>query len=55
MTEILYCTECKLYTLKLTCSRCKKVSITTKPAKYSPQDRYGKYRRLAKIEEKKII
>ncbi|MCX6711916.1 MAG: RNA-protein complex protein Nop10 [Candidatus Woesearchaeota archaeon] len=43
--EILKCCN---YTLKDTCSICGKKTISTKPAKYSPEDKYGKYRRIAK-------
>ncbi|MDP3917318.1 MAG: nucleolar RNA-binding Nop10p family protein [Nanoarchaeota archaeon] len=46
--EILKCTVCNDYTLEKICKSCKKPAITPKPAKYSPIDKYGKYRRLAK-------
>ncbi len=46
--EILQCKECKKYTLERECNDCKQQTITPKPAKFSPEDKYGKYRRIAK-------
>lgn len=46
--EILFCKSCHIYTLKKECPNCKSPAITQKPAKYSPEDKWGKYRRLAK-------
>ncbi|MBU2639209.1 MAG: RNA-protein complex protein Nop10 [Nanoarchaeota archaeon] len=43
--NILICPKCNNYTLKKTCSNCKTKTISPKPAKYSPEDRFGKYRR----------
>lgn len=48
--EILYCHSCKKYTIKETCSNCGKKTITTKPAKFSPEDKWGHWRRLHKKE-----
>jgi len=48
--EILFCKPCHIYTLKKECPTCKSPTITPKPAKYSPEDKYGKYRRMAKKE-----
>ena len=48
--EILYCDDCKKYSLKEICSVCDKKTRTPKPAKFSPLDKYGKYRRLYKKE-----
>ena len=47
-TEILICPKCKDYTLKKTCLNCNEKTINSKPAKYSPEDKFGKYRRKAK-------
>ena len=52
LREILFCKECYAYTLKKSCPICKTKTTTPKPAKYSPEDKYGKYRR---IEKKKFI
>ena len=49
-TEILRCNKFDIYTLEKTCKVCKSKTITNKPAKYSPEDKYGHYRRLAKKE-----
>ncbi|HUU76054.1 MAG TPA: RNA-protein complex protein Nop10 [Methanoregulaceae archaeon] len=36
------------YTLHMTCPVCSEPTVTAHPARYSPQDRYGTYRRIAK-------
>lgn len=46
--EILFCNNCKNYTLKKLCPKCGKKTISPKPAKYSPVDKFGKYRRIYK-------
>ncbi|MAF50740.1 MAG: ribosome biogenesis protein [Nanoarchaeota archaeon] len=46
--EILKCPKCEAYTIKKQCSECNKKTLTPKPAKYSPEDKYGKYRRKYK-------
>jgi len=48
--KILKCATCKLYTLKQKCPKCKKETISIKPAKFSPEDKYGYWRRKAKNE-----
>lgn len=48
MSQILYCNKCKTYTLNKTCSKCGGKTITKKPARFSPQDRHGNYRRKLK-------
>ena len=47
-TEILCCTKCKKYTIKTTCPQCKTPCLSSKPAKFSIEDKWGKYRRIAK-------
>lgn len=47
-TEILQCKDCNGYTLEKECSECSSITVTPKPAKFSPEDKYGKYRRIAK-------
>lgn len=44
--EILKCTRCNAYTLKKL--HCNKRTITPKPPKYSPEDKYGYWRRSYK-------
>ena len=48
MSEILKCPKCNSYTLREECQTCKTKTLTPKPAKYSPEDAYGKYRRIYK-------
>ena len=48
--EILYCKNCKKYSMQKICTICGKENQTPKPAKFSPLDKYGKYRRLYKKE-----
>ncbi|MBD3209537.1 ribosome biogenesis protein [Candidatus Woesearchaeota archaeon] len=45
--RILKCPQCSRYGLAERCS-CGARRATPKPAKYSPEDRYGAYRRAAK-------
>ncbi|MBI4141726.1 ribosome biogenesis protein [Candidatus Woesearchaeota archaeon] len=53
MKHILYCHKCKKFTMNKVCS-CNSVTMTVRPAKYSPLDKYGVYRRKAKESELKI-
>lgn len=55
MSEILYCNACKTYTLKQSCPKCSSKTLSQKPAKYSPEDKWGKYRRIAKRSEKQNL
>jgi H/ACA ribonucleoprotein complex subunit 3 len=47
MTESLLrvCRSCDRYTLLETCSTCHRSTRSPHPARYSPEDRYGVYRR----------
>ena len=49
MKTILKCQKCGKYTMKEKCL-CSGKCLTPKPAKYSPEDKYGSYRRKAKID-----
>jgi H/ACA ribonucleoprotein complex subunit 3 len=49
MKHILKCQNCGNYVLSETCS-CGGKAIENKPPKYSPDDKYGEYRRQAKQE-----
>lgn len=49
MKHILKCEACLKYTIHSACI-CGGKCVSPRPAKYSPQDLYGKYRRLAKKE-----
>ena len=44
------CPSCDSYTLKDSCPHCGGATFMPVPAKYSPGDRYGKYRRRLKKE-----
>jgi len=48
MSNLLYCKNCKIYTLKKVCCICNKNTISKNPPKFSPEDRFGKYRRKLK-------
>jgi len=48
MKKILKCSKCSKYTMKEICPDCKTKTINPKPAKYSIEDKYGKYRRIAR-------
>jgi H/ACA ribonucleoprotein complex subunit 3 len=47
MKHILKCGKCGTYTLKEEC-KCRGKAVTTKPPKFSPEDKYASYRRKAK-------
>jgi H/ACA ribonucleoprotein complex subunit 3 len=49
MKSIMKCPSCEKYTMKDLCSCGCKVT-TPKPAKFSVEDKYGNYRRKAKLE-----
>lgn len=51
-SRILRCNECMRYTLKEKCRECDAPTVNTFPPRYSPQDRYGKYRRMYHTDEK---
>jgi len=46
--NLLYCEYCNVYTLNKICKKCNKKTISKNPPRFSPQDRYGKYRRKLK-------
>ncbi len=50
MSTILRCTVCHKYTMKETCPDCSSRTIDPQPPKFSPQDKYGSYRRQMKRE-----
>ncbi len=49
-SQLLKCIKCDKYTLQSTCLNCGEPTITPIPPRYSPQDKYGKYRRRLKKE-----
>ncbi|MDO8642127.1 MAG: nucleolar RNA-binding Nop10p family protein [Candidatus Woesearchaeota archaeon] len=46
--HLLKCVSCQGYTMKETC--CASATVIPRPPKYSPEDKYGGYRRQAKEE-----
>ena len=51
MSKLRYCKNCKNYTLDKICSVCKENTVSKNPPRFSPQDKYGEYRRkLKKLE-----
>jgi len=53
-TKIKKCNYCKIYTLKDYCPKCGRPTGTISPPHFSPEDKYGKYRReLKKMEAEK--
>jgi len=48
MNMIKKCFRCGIYTLKDKCPKCGEKTRTPHPPKFSPEDKYGKYRRMAK-------
>ena len=52
-SKILYCKTCNKYTLKETCS-CGEKTVTTRPAKFNPEDKWGKYRREYKKQQQAL-
>lgn len=49
MSNMLKCEKCASYGLEVKCS-CGAKRTSPKPARFSPEDRYGSYRRAAKKE-----
>ncbi|MCK4937404.1 MAG: RNA-protein complex protein Nop10 [Methanosarcinales archaeon] len=45
------CAQCSNYTLKDSCPLCSGSAINPRPARFSLEDRYGKYRRLLKAQK----
>lgn len=41
---MLKCEACERYTLAAACSKCGSKTVTVHPARYSPDDRYARYR-----------
>ncbi|MBD3158712.1 MAG: RNA-protein complex protein Nop10 [Candidatus Lokiarchaeota archaeon] len=53
MTHLFKCKKCSRYTLDSeTCPHCGGDVGNPHPARYSPQDKYGEYRRAAKRKSK---
>jgi H/ACA ribonucleoprotein complex subunit 3 len=48
---ILFCKTCYIYTLKENCPNCNNKTLSPKPAKFSIEDKYLRYRLKAKENE----
>ena len=49
MPHLFKCVKCGEYTLSSqTCPKCGAAVVSPSPQRYSPQDKYGEYRRKAK-------
>jgi H/ACA ribonucleoprotein complex subunit 3 len=45
MKNLLFkCPKCSKYTMETKCSQCGEATIMAAPAKYSPDDKYARYR-----------
>jgi rRNA maturation protein Nop10 len=51
--HILFCENCKIYTMQPKCKVCDSRTLTTKPPKFSPDDKYQDLKRGVKQEEYK--
>jgi H/ACA ribonucleoprotein complex subunit 3 len=47
-TYLRRCPSCGTYTLREACPRCNVAPVVPAPARFSPEDRYGAYRRRLK-------
>ena len=41
---LLRCPNCSRYTMEETCAKCGNPTVISHPAKYSPDDKYARYR-----------
>lgn len=48
-TLLRVCRACSQYTLRDECPRCGGQTVVPLPPRYSPEDRYGEYRRRLKL------
>ncbi|MCQ2069929.1 MAG: RNA-protein complex protein Nop10 [archaeon] len=46
-SQLRKCPKCGRYTLKDNCVACSVKTVSPIPPKFSPEDRYGKYRRIS--------
>ncbi len=51
MVHIYKCLKCNEYTLREVCKKCKSKTVKATPARYSPEDRYSKYRRELRVKK----
>lgn len=53
MKHIFRCKGCNVYTIEEKCPKCGQKTIRPIPPKYSPDDKYGMYRRKVKFQSLK--
>ena len=46
--EILLCEKCKEFTMEKVCPKCGKKAVNPKPGRFSPVDKYSRYRLKAR-------
>ena len=49
LKKLKWCKVCGRYTLQPVCGRCGGPTHTPHPPRFSPQDKFGKYRRMLKL------
>jgi len=47
-SSITHCKKCNTFTLQTSCTKCSGKTSNPLPPKFSPEDKYGKYRRMLK-------
>ncbi|MDA4137215.1 MAG: RNA-protein complex protein Nop10 [Thaumarchaeota archaeon] len=47
------CPSCGAYTMKTACPKCGAATVTCHPARYSPDDKYARYRNPLAYQEEK--
>ncbi len=52
MKHLHTCRQCMAYTMRETCPRCNAPTERAIPPKWSPEDKYAKYRRIIKKEKR---
>jgi H/ACA ribonucleoprotein complex subunit 3 len=45
LKALLFCRKCRKYTMGRLCPACGAATVSPHPAKYSPQDKYARFRR----------
>jgi len=48
MGKIKKCFRCMIYTLKDRCPKCEMITISPHPLRFSPEDKWGEWRRKVK-------
>jgi H/ACA ribonucleoprotein complex subunit 3 len=46
------CPKCGAYTMQAACPKCGSVTVSCHPAKYSPDDKYARYRNPLAYQDK---